>query len=321
MYNTAQCTLTTTIASAMHMLVDCLCICVLYLLSRSFTGDEIVTAILLYNILAFCTQPLTGMIADWIPDRRMLLYASVILLAVAVVIVGITHEGRLLLPVVAIVLGMGNSLFHVWGGKQTAVKSGNDIVSLGVFVSTGSLGLAIGGIFSSYALMYVVMALIVMLALVYVSIDKENACGVDCGDDDKRAVSYKWYYVTAAMLLLSLAVMTRSFVGDGFSSSVAKGGSAVLLVAGVAAAGKILGGVLTEYVGLVRTALLLVAAVAICYPLRCSAPTVALGGVFAVNCTMPITLYLANRVLKGKEGLAFGLLAASLIPGYLIAAT
>jgi Na+(H+)/acetate symporter ActP len=34
---------------------------------------------------------------------------------------------------------------------------------------------------------------------------------------------------------------------------------------------------------------------------------------------MPITLYLANVVLKGKEGLAFGLLAAALIPGYLLA--
>lgn len=317
MYNTAQCTLT--IASAMHMLVDCLCICALYLLSRSFTGDEIVTAILLYNILAFCTQPLAGMIADWIPDRRMLLYASVILLAIAVVTVGITHEGRLLLPVVAIVLGMGNSLFHVWGGKQTAVKSGNDIVSLGVFVSTGSLGLAIGGIFSSYALMYVVMTLIVMLALVYVSIDKENACGVDCGDDDKRAVAYKWYYVTAAMLLLSLAVMTRSFVGNGFSSSMARDGLMVLLIAIVVSAGKIAGGVIVKCMGLKMTALMLLVAIAICYPLRFTGAVAALVGIFVINCTMPVTLFLANKVLEGKEGLAFGLLAASLIPGYLIA--
>jgi len=44
-----------------------------------------------------------------------------------------------------------------------------------------------------------------------------------------------------------------------------------------------------------------------------------LAGVFAINLTMPVTLYLANVVLKGKEGLAFGLLAAALIPGYLLA--
>jgi hypothetical protein len=34
---------------------------------------------------------------------------------------------------------------------------------------------------------------------------------------------------------------------------------------------------------------------------------------------MPVTLYLANVVLPKREGLAFGLLAAALIPGYLLA--
>jgi hypothetical protein len=38
-----------------------------------------------------------------------------------------------------------------------------------------------------------------------------------------------------------------------------------------------------------------------------------------MNCTMPVTLFLANDVLPGREGLAFGLLAAALIPGYLLA--
>jgi hypothetical protein len=42
-------------------------------------------------------------------------------------------------------------------------------------------------------------------------------------------------------------------------------------------------------------------------------------GLFAVNTTMPVTLYLANVVLPKREGLAFGLLAAALIPGYLLA--
>lgn len=43
---------------------------------------------------------------------------------------------------------------------------------------------------------------------------------------------------------------------------------------------------------------------------------VLLVGLFAVNTTMPVTLYLANAVLPRREGLAFGLLAAALIPGY-----
>ncbi|MBQ6378613.1 MAG: hypothetical protein IJJ56_07445 [Prevotella sp.] len=42
-------------------------------------------------------------------------------------------------------------------------------------------------------------------------------------------------------------------------------------------------------------------------------------GIFLMNCTMPITLYLANLLLPKREGLAFGLLAAALIPGWLLA--
>jgi hypothetical protein len=42
-------------------------------------------------------------------------------------------------------------------------------------------------------------------------------------------------------------------------------------------------------------------------------------GLFAFNFSMPITLYLANILLKGKEGFAFGSLAAILAPGYFLA--
>ena len=42
-------------------------------------------------------------------------------------------------------------------------------------------------------------------------------------------------------------------------------------------------------------------------------------GVFAFNFSMPITLYFANVIMKGKEGFAFGTLAATLAPGYFLA--
>jgi hypothetical protein len=46
---------------------------------------------------------------------------------------------------------------------------------------------------------------------------------------------------------------------------------------------------------------------------------VLLAGIFLMNTTMPTTLFLANDLLPRREGLAFGLLAAALIPGYLLA--
>ena len=56
-----------------------------------------------------------------------------------------------------------------------------------------------------------------------------------------------------------------------------------------------------------------------CYFLKSEGMTTVLIGLFLINCTMPVTLYLANCLLKEREGLAFGILAAALIPGYLLA--
>jgi energy-converting hydrogenase Eha subunit E len=64
---------------------------------------------------------------------------------------------------------------------------------------------------------------------------------------------------------------------------------------------------------------LVVVLVMACLMFRSQDMVLALMGLFAVNCTMPVTLYLANVVLPKREGLAFGLLAAALIPGYLLA--
>ena len=69
--------------------------------------------------------------------------------------------------------------------------------------------------------------------------------------------------------------------------------------------------------GIVRAMVAVVVVVVVC--LFIDAPFAMLLGLFAINCTMPVTLYFANVLLPGREGLAFGLLAAALVPGYLLA--
>ena len=139
-------------SAMLHFLVDGLCICCLYL--TTVNSNDIVPVYVTYNVLAFLTQPLTGWWADWMKQRHWMLLAAVVLLTVAVALAGLMKEGLLLTTAIAIVLGIGNSLFHVWGGKQIAVKTGNDIRALGVFVSTGVFGLAVGAVFASWMLLY-----------------------------------------------------------------------------------------------------------------------------------------------------------------------
>ena len=83
--------------------------------------------------------------------------------------------------------------------------------------------------------------------------------------------------------------------------------------------GKMAGGWIARWMGILRSLAVVLAGVALCILFRGDSVTVLLMGIFLMNCTMPVTLFLANDVLPGREGLAFGLLAAALIPGYLMA--
>ena len=137
----------TGLAAALHFCVDGLCLCCLYLATAGVS--ELLRYFVVYNVLAFLTQPLTGMLADRAKRRHWILLASIVMLILAVLetigVVSCNSEASVfLLVVLSVLLGIGNSLFHVWGGKETAVRTGNDIRALGVFVSTGAFGLAVG---------------------------------------------------------------------------------------------------------------------------------------------------------------------------------
>ena len=133
----------TGVSALLHFLVDGLCICCLYL--ATVGKMDIVTTYVTYNVLAFLTQPLTGWWADWMRQRHWMLLGSVLLLTLGVAACQLSTINEQFIMPTAVLLGIGNSLFHVWGGKQVAVNTGNDIRALGVFVSTGAFGLAVGG--------------------------------------------------------------------------------------------------------------------------------------------------------------------------------
>ena len=321
MSNKEHSTHCTIVASATHLLVASLCVCSLYILAATRNYSDIISAILLYNIIAFCTQPFTGIIADKVAKREYLLYTSVALLSIAAVITDFCSAHPAAPLTAAIVLGTGNSLFHVWGGKQTAEKSDNDILSLGIFVATGAMGLSIGYLFHSRQLLYATITLIALLSTTYTAIEaKRGHIQEKQESDENKETAYKPLLILAAMLTLSAIVAGRSFISEEFSLTMARGNNIILLIGVISTAGKMAGGAIARYIGLKGTIALLLIATAACYPLRHTGAFTALTGIFVINCTMPITLYLANKVLRGREGLAFGILAAALMPGYIIAA-
>ena len=314
------------ISAVMHLLVDGLCVCCLYLMAASSGVVGFVGVFLTYNILAFMTQPFTGLLVDKMERRHWVLLVSMSLLSIAVlaasmvVAAGTVKAGML---AVAVLLGFGNSLFHVWGGKQVVITHGNDMPALGLFVSTGALGLSLGVVFYSWFLLQAFLLVLCLLAVAYVGMDGRS----DRSDRSGRsggveiASRYGMGFVLASMAALVAFVLFRSFTGELFSSGAGVGKTqvVVLLMGAVAMLGKMAGGWLAKWFGIVPSMVVVLLFVMVCFVVGGSNLAILLTGIFMTNCTMPITLYLANVVLEGKEGLAFGILAAALIPGYLLA--
>lgn len=303
------------IGALLHFLVDGLCLCCLYLIAFPFSLPRLAGIFVVYNVLAFLTQPLTGLLADRMHDRHWMLLAAVVLLLAAAMTVtfGIPFAGYL----APVLLGMGNSLFHVWGGKQVVLKTGNDMRALGLFVSTGAFGLAVAMVFFSLSLLYFFLLALCLLAVAYLKLEQnDERVGGALQDTpwSSRFEKSRWLL----LLVVVAFVMFRSFMGESFTSAIVKDNMVVLLIGLTAMLGKMVGGWIARRIGILPTLAAVLVVVSGCLLCRSSERYVMLTGLFAVNCTMPVTLYWANGLLKGREGLAFGLLAAALIPGYLL---
>jgi len=332
----------TALCALQHFLVDGLCACCLYLLLSAYGATSLVGAFLIYNVLAFLTQPLTGMLADSDRLRPMVLPLAVLLLAVAVVFVsllmghGVLASGLspLVALLVAIPLGLGNSLFHVWGGKMVALASHNDPRALGLFVSTGAFGLAVGIWCHASWLPFAFLALIAAGAalgplgllgqlgplgqlrpLGQVGLLRPLGPLGSTTNLGGRSAWLAW----GALLLLMGFVMFRSFVGETLTVGLAKGGTMTLLVGALAMVGKAGGGWVAHSMGLTTAFVVALVGTVVCLLLKGFASWLWLPGLLLINITMAVTLCWANRSMKGREGLAFGLLAAALMPGYMIA--
>ncbi len=307
------------IGALLHFLVDGLCICSLYLMVSPFNASQFVSYFVLYNVLAFLTQPLTGYLVDRLEHKHWILLASMLLLTLAAGFTTISQNGLSSMNAIAIsvLLGIGNSLFHVWGGQQVAVQTGNDIRSLGVFVSTGALGLAVGAVFFSWWMLYCFLLAACLLSIWAIQIllrplpVRDGTVYFQGGGADKRLFS-------VLIIVVMAVVALRAWLSEDVTADIERTQAMVLLLGLTAMLGKVFGGFLCKWIGLLWAVILMVVGTVASLLSPLSSLLLPLIALFLVNCTMPVTLWLANVLLPQREGLAFGLLAAALMPGYLL---
>lgn len=307
------------ILAIFHLLVDAVSVCCLFMITEGHDRWHTLLMFLCYCLVAFAGQPLVGIGVDRASSvRPAVLYSSMVCLMAGSVLT-MEMGQNCSVPfglLVSLLLGVGNAIFHVWGGKYVATSTHNDMRSLGVFVGGGAMGLVIGQALSSTLLL---QALLLGVLLCCVVQRKALALNRECAEEssDNYEVEHGWnHWIVVGVLSI---VFARSFMGRMLPASFADVPPMLWLIGFAAMAGKVMGGYLASWFGPSRTLLLSLMVAGCGYLVYGDNAGVLLCTIFALNMSMPITLYLANRYFRGREGFAFGLLSATLLPGYLLA--
>lgn len=284
--------------SVMHLLVDGVCAATLF----RYCGESgaLAELVLLYNTLAFTTQCLVGLLTDRARTYRYITAASSVTVALGFLLP--------LPPLMRVILvGLGNSVFHVSGGTETLLRAGDRAWSLGVFVAPGAVGLALGKLFPDAGLYLAVVLL--LCAAISLFLREPERRALPATDRPRRA------FAAAAVLLIAVAV--RALGGTAARFPWNSGVFAPLLTAVLVCAGKMAGGFAMDRLGAKRTAVLSILPAAILIAFCASSMPLSLIGQFLLNLTMPVTLLLLYRLLPDAPGFAFGLAASALWPGTL----
>lgn len=293
------------IFTALHFLVDGICAAVM----ASYAVQEpslapIVYYFGLYNAIAFGTQWLTGFLFD--KKENWMRYAFLFVL----VTLGLGTQAALGIKAQTLLLGIGNSVFHVSAGSLV-LRRYTTYKELGIFVSGGAVGLALGlnCIVGPYPFL---LACTVLCAVVTKRLWRTEI--PEAGDSvspetvNGNVSTAPLRGLTGICLILLLGcIVLRGFGSGGAASPY------VLLFPCAFAAGKALGGIVCDRAGYRKTILFIFLLSFIALQLSGLVASVLL--VLAFNMTMPLTLRLVHWCKPRYPGMMFGLAAGCLLPG------
>lgn len=294
-----------TLYTLLHFLADGICSLIIFSSLYNSDYNRCLFVFLVYNSLAFISQPLVGLLIDKYNQPRNFLIVSVILITI-----GVCTKNNYIVS--SIFLGIGNSFFHISGGKYVTENTSNNISALGLFVSTGAIGLVLGQYYYSKMLLYVFIALLIISTLIIIFSYEEKTSSTEIQEKMKKSQRY------LCIILLMIIVVIRALVGKVTIVNFNTNNLIFLLIGMATCLGKILGGVLSKYFGIMKTMIVSMIIAFICLIFFNSNMYFTLLGIITFNVSMPITLWYMNKLINKKQGFAFGLLAGCLFPGYLL---
>jgi MFS transporter, FSR family, fosmidomycin resistance protein len=291
--------------SLSHALVDAACAAVVFaiVVSNRDETQNLFQLVVIYNLLAFATQPVFGLLVDTfkVPARGAAL--GILLVAASTLLLPV--------PLLAVALaGLGNALFHVGGGAVSLHLAAGKAALPGIYVAPGALGLMIGTLIGKGGdfIAWPFLLLLVAAAALILRIPKPEIPA-----PRKLPGDLKWFEAVILLLLLSVAI--RSMVGLSLVLPWKSDRTLLVILTLAVVLGKALGGILGDRFG---WGVVAVTGLVLSVPLLtffAHVPALAIAGLFLFNLSMPITLICLSEMLPGKEGFAFGLSALALIIG------
>ncbi len=300
-----------TLNAIAHLLVDGVCLAALF--GAGADTSQLMTAVMLYNTLAFTTQCLVGLWTD-----RTGLSKKAEPLSMLLVAAGYFLPAPLLVRVAMI--GLGNSCFHVCGGTVTLEQSRGKSSPLGVFVAPGAIGVLLGRSFPRLGHVLATL-LILFAAAIFFAYRKDGARQDAAGPDALKACALPDYrgdaFPGVAAALLTAAVAVRAIGGSCAEFPWNTGAATAAAMTFFVFAGKTAGGFLCDRTGAVKSSAVSILPAALLTAFLGTNMPASLLGQFLLNLSMPVTLWLLYKLMPKEPGFAFGLAASALWPGTL----
>ena len=282
-----------------HFCVDA--VCAMVVINGTQTIVDAVKFFILYNFLAFCLQPLAGIVLD---KFKKIKYQHYIVTSFVFLLAGLMSPFNIWFRV--FLVGIGNCLFHTGAGVLILKESENKLASLGIFVSSGAVGLFFGTIFADINTLHFI-AVIVLVGLIVGNINLP----------DKKIIKKSALIHWKIAWLLCLCITIRSFMGFMPLTQFEKTEPVLFMITIGVFCGKYFGGILCDKFGINKVVLWSTAVVLLLFLFSFSNPYLWMFVQMIVNLSMPITLYLMYRAMPKYPAFSFGLAASFLVVGLL----
>jgi FSR family fosmidomycin resistance protein-like MFS transporter len=232
-----------------HLIVDAASLSCYFTL-LNFYGVDYWTKLIIflsYGIIAFAMQSPIGLLSDYFNRPVLISVIGCLLVAASPFFVSA--------PIFALlVVGVGNSFFHVGGGIITLSLSQGRAAMSGFFIAPGTIGVVIGISLGKTSIDASLLFAVILLTLSIIMLTTgrtlwriTNTTNAVCSDSKRTKIVVP--LILIAIVLIFLTIIMRSLLSTVSNSS--DNVDAILLYAISAAifVGKMCGGVLADYFG------------------------------------------------------------------------